>query len=73
MTTSANIVQGTRVRLIKNHGIGKAGEEGVVTGEDDEGKLAIEITHTSNCTPVTKLLLGVPPESVTTETKCNRN
>ncbi len=65
-----SIEEGTRVRLTKAHGIGSVGDEGVVTGCDDGGDLAIEITNDASCTPVTKLLLGVPPAKVTTQTCC---
>jgi hypothetical protein len=64
------IAEGTRVRLKSAHGIGAVGDEGVVTGRDDQGRLAIEITHTAACVAVTKLLLGVPPDRVTTDTHC---
>ena len=65
-----NIVQGTRVRLTKDHGVGAAGDEGIVTGCDSNGQVAIQITNKSDCTPVTKLLLGVPSDKVATDTRC---
>ncbi len=69
---NTNITEGTRVRLTEDHDIGKAGEEGVVTGVDQRGRLAVKITNkpAPDCSSITKLLLGVPPEILSTDTRC---
>jgi hypothetical protein len=68
------LADGTRVRLLADHGAGKAGEEGTIQGTDSEGLLTVKITNRPHpaCSAITKLLFGVPPPSVTTDTKCNK-
>ena len=64
------ITQGTRVRLTQAHGIGTVGDEGVVTGIDDAGDFTIAISNRADCSLVSKLLLGVPPGKLATDTRC---
>lgn len=62
---------GTRVRLLVDHLPGRAGEEGIVTGGPDGfGDLTVQITNRADCTPITRLLLGVPPGNLDTNTHC---
>ena len=64
------MVEGTKVRLVQAHHPGLVDDEGVVTDAQDPASLGVRITHRAGCTPVTVVLVAVPPHKLSTDTRC---